>query len=200
MAKKKVFLHIGAAVPGVSETHTALRDSAATAEAGLAVPKLDQADLDRADIEIRRRHKAEGLKRKDVEGAWAEVCRKAFKAARKGHDVVISQPGFVEADYQQVALALDGLVGLQLHLVVTPPDGVHADQVPTLVGHWAKFVKKDARIHVLSLDAAAGPEDFTHAIARLALEHEKHQLDDKLARIKKQRRGLKERLGRIDAA
>lgn len=205
MAKKKVFLHIGHAVPGVAHTHQALRESTAIVEAGLAALKVDRADMDRADIEIRRRHKAEGLKRKEVEGAWAEVCRKAFKAAHKGRDVVISQPGFVEADYQQVALALDGLVGLQLHLVVTRrattlSDGGHAGQLSTLVGEWGKFVKKDARVHVVSLGADAGPEHFAHAIARLALEHEKHHLDERLAKIKKQRRGLKERLGRVDAA
>ena len=110
MAKHKVFLHIGPPIAGVEEPHAALLSDEALAEAGVAVPKVDQEDLHRADLEIRRRHKAEGLKRRDVEGAWAQVCRKAFKAKA---DVVISQPGLVEADYQQVALALDGLVGLQ---------------------------------------------------------------------------------------
>ena len=117
MAKHSAYLHIGPGVPGAPALHEVLRDDVHLAACGIAVPAVDQADMDRADIEIRRRHKAHGLRRKDVEGAWAHVCRAAFQARA---DVLISQPGFVGADFQQVALALDGLVGLQVHLVVTP--------------------------------------------------------------------------------
>ena len=165
MAKKNVFLHLGPSLPGVPESHAALRDSALLAPVGLAVPKVDQVVMDHADIEIRRRHKELGLRRRDVEGAWAEVCRRAFKKARKGRDVVISQPGFVDADYQQVALALDGLVGLRLHLVLTPPTD-HLDP-RSLAGHWAKFVKKEGRLHVLPLGPDATGDDLAAGIVRL---------------------------------
>jgi tetrahydromethanopterin S-methyltransferase subunit G len=165
MAKKNVFLHIGPALPGVPESHAALRASELLTRAGLATPKVDQVVMDRADIEIRRRHKALGLRRRDVEGAWAEVCRRAFKKARKGRDVVISQPGFVDADYQQVALALDGLVGLRLHLVLTPPTA--HDEPEALAGHWAKFVRKQGRIHLLPLGSEATGDDLAAGIVRL---------------------------------
>lgn len=179
MAKRNVYLHVGPVVPGVVDPHAALRASPALAAAGLAAPKVDQEVMDRADTEIRRRHKELGLKRKHVEGCWAEVCRRAFRKARKGYDVVISQPRFLDADYQQVALALDGLVGLRLHLVLTPGDlppttslatslaGGLADDPAARAGHWARFVRKQGRVHVLDLGPGTGPEDFAAAMARL---------------------------------
>lgn len=196
MAKHKVFLHIGPRIAGVEEPHLALRSDQALAEAGLAVPKVDQDDLHRADLEIRRRHKAAGLKRRDVEGAWARVCRKAFKAKT---DVVISQPGLVEAEYQQVALALDGLVGLQLHLVVTPAGEPTDEELLDLLGDWAKFVKRPERVHVVPA-GGLGPRDFAREVARIALVAEQQVMDRRLVRLKKRRRKLKLRLGRFDAA
>ncbi|HEX8781618.1 MAG TPA: hypothetical protein VF728_10685 [Nocardioides sp.] len=198
MAKRKVYLHIGPAVPGVDEPHAALRGHAALHAAGLATPKVEQAEMDRADVEVRRRHKALGLKRKHVEGAWAEVCRRAFKKARKGYDVVISQPGFAAADYQQVALALDGLVGLQLHLVLTPGASADDDHLATLVGEWGKFVKKDGRIHVLTLPPDTTPEQFAAEMARLVVLEEKTEVERRLENLTRTRRRLKLRLRRIE--
>lgn len=197
MAKKKVYLHIGPAVPGLEETHAALRGSDALTTAGLAAPKVDQAAMDRADIEVRRRHKAHGLKRRDVEGAWAEVCRRAFKRVRKGYDVVISQPGFVDADYQQVALALDGLVGLQLHVVVTPGEAVTEERLRALVGEWAKFAKKEGRVHVVPLGPGTTAEEFARKIARLALVEEQGEVERRLLKLGRQERRIRLRLGRI---
>jgi hypothetical protein len=197
MAKNKVFLHIGPGITGVDEPHEALRHDEALLGAGVTVPDVGQDDLHRADLEIRRRHKTEGLKRKDVEGAWAAVCRAAFKA--KG-DVVITQPGFVDANYQQVALALDGLVGLQLHLVLTPAEEPTEAGLAELVGDWAKFVKLPERIHVVPVGDGVDPGVFAHEIARMALVAEKTDLDRRLAKLKKKRRKVKMRLGRADAA
>lgn len=198
MAKQKVYLHIGPALPGVEATHTALRDSEALQTAGLAVPKVDQADMDLAGIEILRRHKALGMKRKEVEGAWAEVCRRAFKKARKGHDVVISQPTFVDADYQQVALALDGLVGLQLHLVITPShDAVRAGQLRALVGEWSKFVRKEGRVHVLAVEADTTPEEYADELARLTLLGEQTEVERRLLKLTRHERRIRLRLGRL---
>lgn len=197
MAKHKVFLHIGPGIGGVDEPHEALRHDEALLAAGVTVPDVSQDDLRRADLEIRRLHKSEGLKRKDVEGAWAAVCRAAFKCKR---DVVITQPGFVAADYQQVALALDGLVGLQLHLVLTPADEPTEAGVAELAGDWAKFVKKAERIHVVPRGDGLGPGDFAREIVRIALVTEKGDLDRRLVKLKKKRRKVKVRLGRVDAA
>ena len=146
MAKRTVYLHVGPAVPGVAAPHAALRDHPALVAAGVALPAVSQGVMDRADVEIRRRHQAVGVRRKDVEGSWAKVCRRAYKL--KGA-VLVSQPGFLDADPEQVALAMDGLVGMRLHVIVTPaaqPDGVSPAD---LVGPWAAYVKKESRIHVL---------------------------------------------------
>jgi hypothetical protein len=199
MAKRKVYLHIGPGVPGVAEPHAALRGSAVLHAAGLATPKVEQSEMDRADIEVRRRHRSLGLKRKQVEGAWAEVCRRAFKKARKGYDVVISQPAFVEADYHQVALALDGLVGLQLHLVLTPGDRLDEGNLAELAGDWGKFVTKEGRIHVLPLPAQTSPEELAAAMARLVVLEEKSEVERRLEDLARTRRRLKLRLRRVDA-
>jgi len=169
MAKRTVYLHLGPALPGIAEHHSALLASDALDTAGLAAPAVEQAAMDRAVVEIRRRHRELGLRRTQVEGAWAEVCRRAFRTARAGHDVVISQPGLAGAEPQQVALALDGLAGLRLHLVLTPPDGVAADALPALAGHWAGGVGRHGRIHVLPLAAGTTPDEFAGALAGLAL-------------------------------
>ena len=162
MAKRTVYLHLGPAVPGVDAPHEALRDPRA-GRAGIALPAVDQGVMDRADVEIRRRHKAVGVRRKDVEGAWAKVCRKAFKAEG---DVLVSQPGFVDATPEQAALAVDGLAGMRLHLIVTPPprppDGVSAD----LAGPWAAYVKRHSRVHVLPVGEV--PRSTSSARARAA--------------------------------
>lgn len=197
MAKHKVFLHIGPGITGVDAPHEALREDEALRDAGVAVPDVSQDDLHRADLEIRRLHKTEGLRRKDVEGAWARVCRRAFKAKS---DVVITQPGFVDADYQQVALALDGLVGLQLHLVLTPTDEPTEAELAGLLGDWIKFVKKPGRIHVLPVGDGIAPADLGREVARLALVAEKDDLDRRLLKLKKRRRKVTTRIGRVDAA
>ena len=104
MAKNLLLLHIGpdpVDVPSMTETLTLAR---------IAVPDVDPDACVHAAIEIRRTHKAAGLKRKQVEGAWARICRRAYKA--KG-DCFVSVPGFFDATSEQAALALDSLVGLE---------------------------------------------------------------------------------------
>ena len=121
MPKRHVFLHIG---PAVVELDDEVR--AQLAAGGVSSPDVTRADLDRADLEIRRIHKTAGLKRKEVEGAWSRVCRTTYRTRA---DAFVSQPGFWEADVDQAALALDGLHGLKVHLVSTggvtsfPPPG-----------------------------------------------------------------------------
>ena len=46
---------------------------------GVALPDVDRDPFAHADIEIRRAHERAGLQRKHVEGAWAKVCRAAFR-------------------------------------------------------------------------------------------------------------------------
>ena len=175
MAKHHVFLHIG---PDVLEVDEAVRKQLAAG--GVVTPDVTRADLDRADVEIRRVHKAAGLKRKDVEGAWARVCRRTFRL--RAHSF-ISVPGFWAADAAQTDLALDGLHGLKVHLLTT--DG---DQLPPA---WSQRVKPE-RVHVV--DAAEGSASLAAEVVRLALTQEKARLDKSLLKLKKRRKRVKQQL------
>lgn len=162
MAKRTVILHVGPHVASGS-LHAALLAEPALAAAGLAVPDVTAGDLRRAELEILRAHTAAGLRRKDVEGAWARVCRKAF---RTKSDVVVSVPGFLAATPEQAALALDGLHGLRLHLVVTPDRQLDEDDVRALLGAWAGAVRKAHRVHVLPV-AGRTPAELAREVAGL---------------------------------
>lgn len=194
MAKHAAYLHIGPTVPGVPAPHAVLRDDAHLAACGIVVPPVAQADMDRADIEIRRRHKALGLRRREVEGAWAHVCRAAFRARA---DVLLSQPGFVEADFQQVALALDGLVGLELHLLVTPAAEVGAGELGRLLGPWARFVRKPGRVHVLPVGDGVAPDDLGRRTAGVLLADQDAELDRRLVTLAGRRRRIRDHLTRV---
>lgn len=137
MAKRNVFLHIG---PDTLEVDDNLRSH--LANAGVRTPDVGQGDLDRADLEMRRAHKSAGLRRRDVEGAWAKVGRRAYKLRS---DAFISVPGFFGAEHEQAALALDGLMGMRVHLVTSAPE---------LPAAWAGQVKPH-RVHLIGEDVAA---------------------------------------------
>lgn len=137
MAKYNVFLHIGPATVTLDDE---LRSDLARAD--LLLPDVGQGDLDRADLEIRRAHKSAGLKRRDVEGSWAKVGRRAFKLRS---DAFISQPRFFRAHADQAALALDGLMGMRVHLLTSSPE---------LPAAWTGLVKPH-RVHVVADGIAA---------------------------------------------
>lgn len=190
MAKRSVYLHVGPALPAVEALHEALQealqDHPALAGAGVLLPAVDQDLMDRADVEIRRRHKALGLRRKDVEGSWAKVCRKAFKARS---DVLITQPGFVGATTEQAALAVDGLVGMRIHIVLTPAVAPEPAALADLVGPWAGCAKP-SRIHVLPVGAAPTAVDLGTGLAGLAVRARAADAERRLAKRNRQRRGV----------
>ena len=184
MAKHNAFLHIGPGILGVDSPHAALVGNHTLAHAELAVPAISAADMERADLEIRRRHHDAGLKRRDVEGAWAEVCRKAYRAKR---DVVISQPRFVEATPEQAALAYDGLFGFRVHLVLTPT-AAPADLEEAL-GPWATLVTKPRRRLVVPVGAGTAPTAFADELARLAHDVRRERAERKLLKRARHARG-----------
>lgn len=177
MAKHHVFLHIG---PDVVEIDAHVRERLAAI--AVHTPDVSQDDLHRADLEIRRAHRSADLKRKDVEGAWAKVCRKTF---RLRSDCFISAPGFFEADADQAALAIDGLAGLKVHLVVTP------ETVAALPVTWTRLVKPE-RIHAITPGLSS--TDFAAALAQIVLSEEKTRLDKSLLKLKKRRKQVKQQL------
>ena len=177
MAKSHLFLHIG---PDIVEINTEVRDLLGAA--GVLTPDVSGELLMHADLEIRRAHKAAGLKRKDVEGSWAKVCRKTF---RLRSDAFVSQPGFFEAAAEQAALAIDGLVGLKVHLVVTPQAEAE------LPDAWVRLVKP-GRIH--AIEPGLSPAEFAAEMARIALSEEKSRLDKALLKVTRRRKKVEERL------
>ncbi len=177
MAKHHVFLHIGPDVVEIGD-----EGRIRLAAAGVQTPDVSQDDHDRAHLEIRRLHKGAGLKRKDVEGAWAKICRKTFHTRA---DAFISQPGFWEADVDQADLALDGLHGLKVHLVVAPGE---SNEPPAA---WTRRVKP-GRIHVL--ESGLSSVDFAAELSRVALIEEKARLDKSLLKLKQRRKRVKEEL------
>ena len=181
MAKHNAFLHIGPGILGVDSPHAALVGNHTLARAELAVPAVSAADVERADLEIRRRHSAAGLSRRDVEGAWAEVCRKAYRAKR---DVVISMPGFVDATDDQAALAYDGLFGFRVHVVLTPP--TEPADLEEAFGPWARLVTKPRRRLVVPVDNGMAPTVFANELAQLAHVVRRERAERKL--LKRARR------------
>lgn len=167
MAKHHVFLHIG---PGAIEIDGDVRERLAAV--GVLTPDVTDDRLRHADLEIRRAHKSAELKRRDVEGAWAKVCRKTF---RLKSSAFISQPRFIEADTDQAALALDGLAGLKTHLVL------HGEAPEA----WTRLVKPD-RIH--AIEPGLTPVAFADELARIAVSQEKARLDRKLLKQKLRRK------------
>ena len=120
MAKRTAYLHVGLPRSGGSFLGAALVQHADALEAqGLRSPARSVEEMFRAAIEIRRDHQAWGYRRREVEGAWAGV----FRRAREGKgDVVVSQELLAACAPEQIALLLDGLSGFEVHVVVTARD------------------------------------------------------------------------------
>lgn len=176
MAKRLFLLHLGPDPVDVSSMTEALRLGR------VAVPDADPEGFAHAGIEIRRTHKAAGVKRKQVEGAWAAICRRAYKTKA---DCFVSMPAFFEATSEQAALALDGLTGFKVVLVVT--SGFTAQPPAT----WTSLVK-EGRTHVLPSNLS--DEQLAAQVARIALIEEEARLDKRLAKIGKRRKQVNRRL------
>ena len=169
MAKRTAYLHIGPTQTGGGFLDSALTEHADELEAaGVLHPAISAEEMFRAAIEIRRDHKAWGYQRREVEGAWAEICRRA----RKGRtDVVFSQELLSACTAAQVDLLLDGLAGFEVHVVVTErepgdvpeawthaiaPERWHAIAVPEVDAEravWTTFGD------IVGFDAASLPLD-----------------------------------------
>jgi hypothetical protein len=176
MAKRLFLLHIGPDPVDVSAMTEAL------ALGRIAVPDAPAEAFAHAGVEIRRAHKAAGLKRKQVEGAWATVCRRAWKTRS---DCFVSMPDFFDATPEQAALALDGLADFKVVLVVTSGFDVEPPAA------WMTLVK-DGRTHVLP--AHLTDEQLAAQVARIALIEEEARLEKRLTKISKRRRQVNRKL------
>lgn len=176
MAKRLFLLHVGPDHVDVAAMTEALAIGA------VCVPTADAEAYAHAGVEIRRSHKAVGIKRKQVEGAWASLCRRARKAKS---DCFVSVPAFFDATPEQAALALDQLAGFRVVLVVT--SGFTAE--PPVA--WTSLVE-EGRTHVLP--ARLTDEQLAAQVARIALIEEEARLDKRLAKVSKRRRQADRRL------
>lgn len=176
MAKKLFLLHVGpeAVEPAAMSEGLAL--------GRVALPDVAAETLAHAGVEIRRTHKAAGLRRKHVEGSWAKVCRRARKARS---DCFVSVPAFFDATPEQAALALDELAGFKVVLVIT--SGFTAKPPAA----WTSLVK-DTRTHVLPSHLSGG--QLAAQVARIALMEEEARLDKRLAKVSTRRKQVNRRL------
>ncbi len=116
MSKRKLIWHMGVAQaprPVIPANLAAHHESLEAAGVQVAATE-DEARL--ATHELLRTHKAAGLSRRQVEGRWARVCDRVWR--HKGVSV-LSTPDLCVADKDQISLALDPLIGVEVHLVVT---------------------------------------------------------------------------------
>jgi len=116
MSKRQLIWHLGvahAARPVISANLAAHGESLEAAGAQVAAT-ADEARL--ATHELLRTHKTAGLSRREVEGRWARVCDRVWR--HKGVSL-LSTPDLCVADKDQIRLALDPLIGIEVHLVVT---------------------------------------------------------------------------------
>lgn len=153
MAKRKAYLHIG--LPGVGDVlDTAVqRHRTNLAELDVLVPAKAREESFRAAIELRRRHKEWGYRRKEVEGAWAGIARRALKGRST---VLVSQAALAGATEDEIDLMTTQLPGLKLHVVVTvaAPDGWAEPGDPdtdlaSVLGRWRRAVREPDRLHVV---------------------------------------------------
>ncbi len=159
MAKPKSFLLVGLPHTGLPMLTTALahhRD--ALEELGVTAPAKSADEAFRAAVEVRREHRAWGLRRKDVEGTWSAICRRAMKQRRT---VVVGHELLAGATPSEVALVVDGLAGTHVHVVVLAgvpdgrvglfPDELDLDRV---LDRWAAATRGPDRLHVVVTDPA----------------------------------------------
>lgn len=169
MARRTLIWHLGLAdaarpvVPaGLERHHESLRDL------GVAVV-ADRREAELATHELLRTHEEVGLRRRDVEGRWARIADRVW--AHKGVSL-LSTPQLGAADKDRLRLALDPLVGVEVHLVVTVEhlaDQLYGAWVADLLRGSRSGARKHARrVELPLLEPGAG----TPASARFWAGHE----------------------------
>ena len=170
--RRKVFLHVGMpGGPGDFLQIALRRHWHALSALGVSNPSTSADEMFRAAVEMMRAHRAWGYERREVEGAWSGICRRA----RKGRDtLVVTQPSLAAATSPQIELLFDGLTGFERHVVIaaSAPDawtlpGDPAHDLGEVVERWASSVRRPERVHVLvhrPADRAAVWSEFGRAV------------------------------------
>ena len=119
VSERRVFLHVGVPKSGTTFLQASLaRNRAALRKAGVVYPE-SQETMFLAALDVRGTHKSWGRKRKEVEGRWDDLCRKARKF---DGNTIVSHELLAAASVHQVIAALTMLRGLEVHVVVTARD------------------------------------------------------------------------------
>ena len=154
MGRRTAYLHVGLPRSGCGFLESALAEHAeALAEVGIRHPAVSPEEMLRAAVEIRRDHHAWGYQRREVEGTWAEICRRA----RKGRsDVILSHELLAGCTPDQIDLLLDALSGFEVHAVITSRDpdsqlatAAGGEDLGEVAARWARALRSAARVHVL---------------------------------------------------
>jgi len=171
MGKQKAFLLVGLPHTGLPLLTTALelhRD--ALLEQGVRAPARSADEAFRAAVELRREHKAWGLRRRDVEGTWAGICRRALK---HGDTFVVGHELLAGAAPDEIALLVDALGGAEVHVVVLAgvPDGrigLFPDELDLagVLDRWEGAVTGPDRVHAVVIDPT-DPAVAWHALGVL---------------------------------
>lgn len=183
--KNQILLHVG---PNPADTDHADLEQERELFAGVdhEVAAVDQARLDRATLEMLWQHRSAGLRRRDVEGTWAGICRALLKART---DLVLSLPGLSVADDVQSALVVEALAGLDVHVLLTPDDDTDPGD---LVARWSRHVKR-RRVHVAPLREDATTVDLAEELAGTALCT--RRADPAVVGLRKHRSSIRNRIG-----
>ena len=135
MSKRTAWLCIGLPHTGGPAVAAAAARHADTLRAhGIRLPAASAEEMRRASAELLREHGDLGYRRRDVEGAWASICRRAWR--EKG-STLLGDERLAAATEDQVALLLDGLAGLRPRAVVAL-----RDPATLLVEGWAAEVRE----------------------------------------------------------
>lgn len=160
--ESQVVLHVGVPKSGTTFLQRALAQNAETLRMrGVLYPRRhDQGDdlMFRAALDVRSNHKAWGRQRRDVTGAWHELCG---QARRHGGATVISHELLAGASRRQITAAMTLLKGLDVHLVVTA-----RDLARQLTAEWQEGIKHGRRASFAEFFQRVSADDPADELAR----------------------------------
>jgi hypothetical protein len=160
MAKRSAYLHVGLDDRSGDVLDPALQRHAHALDAlGVRTTAASTDEMFRAALEIMRRHKTWGYRREEVEGVWADVCRRGYRGTGT---LVFSQPLLADATPDQIDLLLDALRGFKRHVVLTvaaPDTWTPGDlDLGPLLDRWVSGVGRPDRVHVIISPPVHSPE------------------------------------------
>lgn len=153
----RVYVHIGVPKSGTTFVQATLGENRESLQArGVLVPG-DRDSMFRAALDFRGNHKAWGRTGKEVEGAWAEVCR---LARHHDGDTIISHELLAAASTRRIVAGFTLLKGLDVHVVVTARDP--ARQV---TAEWQEGIKhgRTLTFEEFRAEVLDGAADTDHA-------------------------------------